>query len=236
LMSWLQSYMNAQSCASTTPCFLMTHCLIKHRRTLLITGFPLFIKMFAGLNQGLPSHRTFVRNLKTLLGRVKKKQGRRQRRSATGARSRRTWRNVWHVSKRRNDWRNSWKRNRNNRENCRNTNFTLSRLCPSLHLSIDRWVANCFSLVAMVDKCLVVLEPTLEKLLFKIKERTMDNVQNCDGYVNIPLSQTYRSYQLWLIITHSLSSEGLFATAYENVVPQKLELTLELLWKILYFK
>jgi hypothetical protein len=27
---------------------------------------------------------------------------------------------------------------------------------------------------------------------FQIKDRTMDNVQNCDSYINIPLSQTYR--------------------------------------------
>jgi hypothetical protein len=27
---------------------------------------------------------------------------------------------------------------------------------------------------------------------FPIKDRTMDNVQNCDSYINIPSSQTYR--------------------------------------------
>jgi hypothetical protein len=25
----------------------------------------------------------------------------------------------------------------------------------------------------------------------KIKDRTLDNVQNCDGYINIPSSETY---------------------------------------------
>jgi hypothetical protein len=29
-------------------------------------------------------------------------------------------------------------------------------------------------------------------LSFKIEDKTMDNVQNCDSYINIPLSQTYR--------------------------------------------
>jgi hypothetical protein len=27
-----------------------------------------------------------------------------------------------------------------------------------------------------------------------IKDRTMDNVQNCDSYINIPSPQTYRTY------------------------------------------
>jgi hypothetical protein len=30
--------------------------------------------------------------------------------------------------------------------------------------------------------------------MFQIKDRMMDNVQNCDSYINIPSSQTYRSY------------------------------------------
>jgi hypothetical protein len=28
----------------------------------------------------------------------------------------------------------------------------------------------------------------------QIKYRAMDNVQNCDGYINIPSSQTYMSH------------------------------------------
>jgi hypothetical protein len=31
-----------------------------------------------------------------------------------------------------------------------------------------------------------------KRYVFKIKDRTMDNVQNCDSYINIPWSQTYR--------------------------------------------
>jgi hypothetical protein len=30
------------------------------------------------------------------------------------------------------------------------------------------------------------------ELSFEIKYITMDNVQNCDRYINIPLSQTFR--------------------------------------------
>jgi hypothetical protein len=37
--------------------------------------------------------------------------------------------------------------------------------------------------LAVIHKCLIVHEPALENLLFKIKERTMVNVQNCDGYL-----------------------------------------------------
>jgi hypothetical protein len=29
---------------------------------------------------------------------------------------------------------------------------------------------------------------------FSIKDRTMDNVQNCDSYINMPSSQTYREH------------------------------------------
>jgi hypothetical protein len=31
--------------------------------------------------------------------------------------------------------------------------------------------------------------------VFWIEDRTMDNIQNCDGYINVPSPQTYRSYQ-----------------------------------------
>jgi hypothetical protein len=34
------------------------------------------------------------------------------------------------------------------------------------------------------------LNEELQHLLF-VKDRTMDNVQNCDSYINIPSSQTY---------------------------------------------
>jgi hypothetical protein len=36
------------------------------------------------------------------------------------------------------------------------------------------------------------LSLSLSSLSISIKDRTMDNVQNCDSYINIPLSQTYR--------------------------------------------
>jgi hypothetical protein len=35
-------------------------------------------------------------------------------------------------------------------------------------------------------------------MCFKIKDR-MDNVQNCDSYINIPSSQTYRYYLRWIM-------------------------------------
>jgi hypothetical protein len=35
-------------------------------------------------------------------------------------------------------------------------------------------------------------ESSLRIVVFYIKDRTMDNVQNCDSYINIPSSQTYR--------------------------------------------
>jgi hypothetical protein len=33
---------------------------------------------------------------------------------------------------------------------------------------------------------------TNTNVLFQIKDWTMDNIQNCDSYINIPSSQTYR--------------------------------------------
>jgi hypothetical protein len=35
-------------------------------------------------------------------------------------------------------------------------------------------------------------ESGLQNVVFQIKDRTMDNVQNCDSYINILSSQTYR--------------------------------------------
>jgi hypothetical protein len=35
-------------------------------------------------------------------------------------------------------------------------------------------------------------ESSLRKVEFLIRERMVDNVQNCDSYINIPLSQTFR--------------------------------------------
>jgi hypothetical protein len=35
-------------------------------------------------------------------------------------------------------------------------------------------------------------ESSLRNVAFEIEDRTMDNVQNCDSYINIPSSQTYR--------------------------------------------
>jgi hypothetical protein len=35
-------------------------------------------------------------------------------------------------------------------------------------------------------------ESNLRNVVFQIKDRTMDNIQNCDSYINIPSSQTYR--------------------------------------------
>jgi hypothetical protein len=35
------------------------------------------------------------------------------------------------------------------------------------------------------------IESCLRRVLYK-EDRTMDNVQNCDSYINIPSSQTYR--------------------------------------------
>jgi hypothetical protein len=32
----------------------------------------------------------------------------------------------------------------------------------------------------------------LQIVVFQIKNRTMDDIQNCDSYINISLSQTYR--------------------------------------------
>jgi hypothetical protein len=32
------------------------------------------------------------------------------------------------------------------------------------------------------------------KVWFEIKDRMMDNVQNCDSYIYLPLSQTYKKY------------------------------------------
>jgi hypothetical protein len=37
-----------------------------------------------------------------------------------------------------------------------------------------------------------LLVSSLRNAVFQIKDRTMDNVQNCDSYINIPSSQTYR--------------------------------------------
>jgi hypothetical protein len=37
----------------------------------------------------------------------------------------------------------------------------------------------------------LTIPPQLSLSLSKIKDRTMDNVQNCDSYINIPSSQTY---------------------------------------------
>jgi hypothetical protein len=39
------------------------------------------------------------------------------------------------------------------------------------------------------------------ELVFISGNRVMDNVQNCDNYVNIPLSQKYRSYLKQLQVT-----------------------------------
>jgi hypothetical protein len=35
-------------------------------------------------------------------------------------------------------------------------------------------------------------ESNLRNVEFQIKDRTMDNVQNCGSYINIPSSQTFR--------------------------------------------
>jgi hypothetical protein len=32
----------------------------------------------------------------------------------------------------------------------------------------------------------------------------MDNVQNCDSYINIPLSQTYRSYIAYKVFNYQM--------------------------------
>jgi hypothetical protein len=38
------------------------------------------------------------------------------------------------------------------------------------------------------------IESSLRNVVFWIKNKTLDNVQNCDSYINIPSSQTYKSY------------------------------------------
>jgi hypothetical protein len=35
-------------------------------------------------------------------------------------------------------------------------------------------------------------ESSIQKVVFSIKDRTMDNVQNCDSYINTPSPQTCR--------------------------------------------
>jgi hypothetical protein len=43
-------------------------------------------------------------------------------------------------------------------------------------------------------------ESSLRNVMFEIEDRTMDNVQNCDSYINIPSSHTYKSYILTLYL------------------------------------
>jgi hypothetical protein len=55
----------------------------------------------------------------------------------------------------------------------------------------------------------VMYGQTYRVKLFQIKDKTMDNVQNCDSYVNISYSQTCRSYavlSLSDIMTHCIST------------------------------
>jgi hypothetical protein len=45
-----------------------------------------------------------------------------------------------------------------------------------------------------LDVTLTETQFILRNVMFKIKDRTMGIVQNCNSYINIPSSQTYRSH------------------------------------------
>jgi hypothetical protein len=51
-----------------------------------------------------------------------------------------------------------------------------------------------FSLPHVSTAALRLIEFPIQWVLFYIKDRTMDNVQNCDSYINITSSQTYRQH------------------------------------------
>jgi hypothetical protein len=53
--------------------------------------------------------------------------------------------------------------------------------------------------------------PSLRNVVFQVNDRTMDNVQNCDSYINILSAQTYRS--------ESFTAVTMSSTAYLTVTP-----------------
>jgi hypothetical protein len=56
--------------------------------------------------------------------------------------------------------------------------------------------------------------------VFKIKDRTMDSVQSCDGYINIPSSQTHRYFIYSLYVFYMSRYEGASCIDVDNVLPR----------------
>jgi hypothetical protein len=53
--------------------------------------------------------------------------------------------------------------------------------------------------------------PVSETSYYKIKDGTINNIQNCDSYINIPSPQTYRSYLTFVLISrHVLCVDSSF--------------------------
>jgi hypothetical protein len=73
----------------------------------------------------------------------------------------------------------------------------------------------------------------IQCVVFVIKERTMDNVQNCDSYIHIPSSQTYNSYITVSLIYVSQSYYTIFILYHlvvdkqsSNLSPERRQVTL----------
>jgi hypothetical protein len=57
--------------------------------------------------------------------------------------------------------------------------------------SLNKWIT--LAILGIIHRHIFRLK---HDIVVWIKDRTMDNVQNCDSYINIPSSQTYRQHNL----------------------------------------
>jgi hypothetical protein len=82
-------------------------------------------------------------------------------------------------------------------------NITI-RILDIIHPPLFRFNSNisetgfCLSLFVKLTPFGPLDKPSLclRNVVFKIKDRTIDNVQNCDNYINILSSQAYRCINL----------------------------------------
>jgi hypothetical protein len=66
-------------------------------------------------------------------------------------------------------------------------------------------------------------ESSLQNVMF-LKRQGMGNVQNCDGYIKIASSQTYRSYKtvmFYLMLESVLPEFDLYLAIYSNIAIHK---------------
>jgi hypothetical protein len=73
----------------------------------------------------------------------------------------------------------------------------MSRILIVIYIVTNLQIAVTFGLVAEMYRLLSSMDKSIE-LSLVLKGRSTDTVQNCNSYINIPSSQTYKSEALSL--------------------------------------